>query len=672
MDLDKKLIKRVLELTKLINKYNHEYYVLDSPTIPDAEYDRLFHELADLENKYPDLKLDNTPTARVGSAPLKKFSQVKHPIAMLSLDNAFTNDELKAFNKRVLDRLEKSSHKTFEVEYVCEPKLDGLAVSLIYEDGKLVLGATRGDGIVGEDITANLKTINSIALQLQGNYPKKIEVRGEVFMPLDSFKKLNQNTEKTFANPRNAAAGSLRQLDSRITAKRNLSFYAYSANILNDKNKFSTHYEMLDYLKTLGFPICSETALVKDFNEVQKYYDKILKKRENLKFEIDGVVIKINAFQLQDTLGFVSRAPRWAIAYKFPAQEELTTLQSVDFQVGRTGAITPVARLEPIFVGGVTVSNATLHNMDEIERKDIRIGDTVIVRRAGDVIPEVVAPVVDRRDKSLKKIKTPIKCPSCNSLLVREPEEAVIRCVEGLSCPAQLIESIKHFVSRKAMDIDGLGAKLTKQLVDEQLILNVADIYKLKLEDLRELERLGDKSANNLINAINNSKNISFAKFLYALGIREVGETTAFNLASKYASIDDLIIASEEELLEINDVGHIVAQNIVEFFKHKSNKEIIKNLIKSGIVIEYLKLDNNQAPLQGKTYVVTGTLSSMTRDEVKNKLKLLGAKVAGSVSKNTTALVAGEKAGSKLTKAQELNIPILNEEEVIKLINSPN
>ena len=673
MVVNKEIENRVFELKELLEEYNYQYYVLDAPTVPDAEYDRLFHELKGIEEQCPILKKSDSPTQRVGAEPLKKFTSIIHKVPMLSLDNVFSFDDLNDFKNKIYDRLTKEGAGTeAEMKFSCEAKLDGLAVSLFYVDGKLVSAGTRGDGKVGEDITLNIKTVKSIPLSLRNNYPKEIEVRGEVFMPKKSFLKLNKEAEnaneKTFANPRNAAAGSLRQLDSKVTAKRNLAFYCYGANIINGDAKFDTQTELLNYLKTLGFPLCSASKTVKGINAVEKYYQDILNKREKLEYEIDGVVIKVDDLEMQDVLGFVSRAPRWATAYKFPAQEEITLLNSVDFQVGRTGAITPVARLEPVFVGGVTVSNATLHNLDEIEKKDIKIGDTVIVRRAGDVIPEVVCSVLAKRGKHVKTIVFPKNCPSCDEPLYKEEGEAVIRCMAGLSCSAQLLESIKHFVSRKALNIDGLGSKLVEKLVEIGLIKTVADLYNLELESLANLDRMGDKSAQNIINALDASKRPSFARFIYALGIREVGESTAYSLASSFENLDKLISADYNSLIEIQDIGQIVAHHIQDFFATSSNILTINELLSLGIDIQYEEIDKSKQTLSGKTIVITGTLISHSRDELKQKLKALGAKVAGSVSKNTDYLIAGDKAGSKLAKALELGVEIILEESLDKLL----
>jgi DNA ligase (NAD+) len=700
--MKKDIQKRVEALHKDLNYHNHQYYVLDDPEIPDAEYDRLMRELQELEKQHPELVTLDSPTQRVGAPALDAFSQVTHKLPMLSLGNAFDDAEVFAFDKRLKDRLADKDESSVdgsveaELDYVVEPKLDGLAVSLLYENGILVQAATRGDGTTGEDITRNVRTIGAVPLRLQGkDYPKLLEVRGEVFMPRAGFEKLNarlrKEDKKTFVNPRNAAAGSLRQLDSAITARRPLSMFCYAIGVFKGKSIPPTHYETMQLLGSWGLRICPEIRLVKGVKGCLDYYQKIGKKRTELPYEIDGVVYKINRFDLQEELGFVSRAPRWAIAHKFPAQEEMTLLKSVEFQVGRTGALTPVARLEPVFVGGVTVSNATLHNMDEVERKDVRVGDTVIVRRAGDVIPEVARVVLSKRPSEkkqfiakysrirqkrlyfiqpLKKIHIPNVCPVCKSSVVKAEGEAVARCSGGLYCTAQRKQSIKHFASRKAMDIDGLGDKLVEQLFDNSLIEHVDDLYHLDKEKVANLERMGEKSAENLINALEKSKQTTLNRFIYALGIREVGETTAKNLAQSLCSLQKLQQLGAEELQEIPDVGPIVASHIVSFFRQKHNQEIIKKLREAGITWPTPKTlpDEIELPLTGKTYVITGTLSSMTRSDARALLEKQGAKVTGSVSKKTTAVIAGEKAGSKLTKAQKLDVDVLNEEQFKALI----
>ena len=663
-------LNRVKKLKELIREHDYRYYVLDEPSIPDADYDALFQELKDFEARYPELITSDSPTQRVGGTPAKSFSSVKHLSPMLSLDNAFSFEELERFEQRIKSLLANVS----EIEYSCEPKFDGIAVSLLYENGELVRGATRGDGTTGEDITSNIRTIASIPLSLKGAHiPVTLEVRGEVYMPKASFIKLNneaiKNSEKEFANPRNAAAGSLRQLDPKITAKRHLAFYSYGAQLISHEKWPKTHSLSLEQLQEWGIRICPESVVVTGIEQVQAAWVTLLEKRDKLPYEIDGMVVKVNNFELQNELGFVARAPRFALAYKFPAQEKKTKLLGVDFQVGRTGALTPVARLDPVSVGGVTVSNATLHNMDEIARKDVRINDYVIVRRAGDVIPEVVRPILEERDATTKKIKAPTECPVCGSHVVKVEGEAALRCEGGLVCQAQLIEHIKHFVARRAMDIERLGSKLVEQLVNQQVIESVADIYQIKQSQLLALERMGEKSAANLLEAIEKSKKTTFAKFIYALGIREVGEATALLLADNFVTLEDLMNASEEALLALPDVGPVVAQQIQLFFAEKSNQKIIAALLKAGVHWPARKTikQTGDLPLNGKTYVITGTLS-LSRDEIKALLQEKGAKVVESVSAKTDGVIVGEKPGSKYVKAQTLGIPILGENELEKLL----
>lgn len=669
MGQDKKAQKRILQLRDEINYHNYRYYVLDTPEIPDAEYDRLLRELQQLESEHPELITPDSPTQRVGAEPIKAFGQVKHKIPMLSLDNAFSDDKVSDFDRRVREKLNIDA-----VEYVAEPKLDGLAISIRYEDGQLIQAATRGDGVTGENVTHNVRTIESVPLRLYGKkYPPVLEVRGEVYMPKAGFEELNKRArdeaEKEFANPRNAAAGSLRQLDPRITAERPLEMYCYGIGDVDGFEVPDTHLEILEKLRELGLRVSPEVQVVNGVAEVLAYYRNIAEKREQLPYEIDGVVYKVNRFDQQELLGFVTRAPRWAIAHKFPAQEEITRLLDIEVQVGRTGAITPVARLEPVFVGGVTVSNATLHNEDEIRRKDVRIGDTVIVRRAGDVIPEVASVVVSKRLKNAKPFVMPKQCPVCGSDVIRAEGEAVARCSGGLYCSAQRKEAIKHFASRKAMDIDGLGDKLVEQLADEDLIHDVADLYSLTQDQLAKLERMGDKSAANLIAALEKSKQTSLARFLYALGIREVGEATAQSLANHFTALELIESASEEALQQVPDVGPVVAAHISAFFHQAHNLEVIEKLIQVGVNWPAVEQPvATEQPLAGKTIVLTGTLSSLTRDEAKQRLQALGAKVAGSVSKKTDLVIAGEEAGSKLTKAQQLGVKVIDEEEFVKLL----
>lgn len=662
--------KQVASLREALNEHNYRYYVLDEPSIPDAEYDRLFHHLKQLEEAHPELRSSDSPTQRVGAEPSSAFQQIKHKLPMLSLDNVFDEEGFSQFYQRIQERLALSQSPVFAVE----PKLDGVALSIFYEQGKLIYAATRGDGITGEDITHNVRTIPSIPLRLLGDgFPDELEIRGEVFMPKAVFDKLNETAEKSgerrFVNPRNAASGSLRQLDPAITAKRGLRFCAYSIGYSARGDVPDNHYDVMQWIKRLGVPISQELRLCESEQACHQYYTDLAQRRAMLPYEIDGIVFKLNAFEQQQELGFVSRAPRWATAYKFPAQEAVTVLRDVEFQVGRTGAVTPVARLEPVFVGGVTVSNATLHNMDEIARLDLRIGDHVVVHRAGDVIPKVVRSVPERRPVSAKAIVLPAQCPVCGSPVEKLEEESIARCTGNLICSAQLKEAMKHFVSRKAFDIDGMGDKLVEQLIAKEMLADVADIFSLKCGDLKLLERMGEKSAENLISAIEAARRIDFARFIYALGIREVGETTSRTLASSFVSIDDLVAASEDELLALKDIGPIVAKHIVHFFQAKNNRELIKHLLAAGVEIRYPDIQQAQS-LAGVTFVITGTLAQYSRDEMKELLVSLGAKVSGSVSKKTDYLIAGEAAGSKLTKAQGLDIRVLSEDEALEMIRT--
>ncbi|VAW76516.1 DNA ligase (NAD(+)) [hydrothermal vent metagenome] len=678
---------RIEALREQLRYHNHRYYVLDDPEIPDAGYDRLLRELQVLEAEHPQLITPDSPTQRVGAQPLDGFGEVRHEVPMLSLDNSFNDEELGEFDRRVRDRLEIET-----VEYAAEPKLDGLAVSLLYEDGMLVRGATRGDGSTGEDITQNVRTIPSIPLRLMGEgYPKHLEVRGEVVMPLEGFRKLNERQvaegNKPFVNPRNAAAGSLRQLDPKLTAQRPLDMYCYGVGLMEGGELPDRHSAILACLRDWGLRVYKGVATVRGLKGCIDYYAKVEKARDTLPFDIDGVVFKVDRLDQQKSMGFVARAPRWAIARKFPAQEELTTVEGIDVQVGRTGAITPVARLKSVFVGGVNVTNATLHNEDEVRRKDVRVGDTVIVRRAGDVIPEVASVVLKNRPKNAKPFVMPTQCPVCGSDIERAEGEAVARCTGGLFCEAQRKEAIKHFASRRAMDIEGLGDKLVEQLVDEKLINNIADLYSLKAETLAGLERMGEKSAVNLVTALDTSKHTTLERFLFALGIREVGEVTARALARAFGASDAkgvsdkerarsdikrLAKATQEELEAIPDIGPVVAGRIVQFFKQSHNCEVIEKLLDrkppdTGITWPLQEVASAQ-PLQGKTYVLTGTLSTLTRNDAKARLQALGAKVAGSVSAKTSAVVAGEKAGSKLARAEKLDVPVLTEEELKRLL----
>ncbi|MBD57758.1 MAG: DNA ligase (NAD(+)) LigA [Pseudoalteromonas sp.] len=668
------IFEQISQLRAQLEEHNHNYYVLDAPSIPDAEYDRLMRELSALEQANPEFQSPDSPSQKVGGAALDKFEQVTHQVPMLSLDNAFSEEEFAAFNRRIKERLMNSSELTF----CCEPKLDGLAVSIIYRDGVLVQAATRGDGMVGENITQNVKTIRNVPLKLRGDdFPAELEVRGEVFMDSAGFAKLNSEAEKrgekVFVNPRNAAAGSLRQLDSKVTAKRPLMFYAYSTGLVADGQLPEDHYQQLAKLTDWGLPLCPETKLVEGQQAALDYYQDILARRSELAYEIDGVVIKVNDKKLQERLGFVARAPRWAIAFKFPAQEEITQLLDVEFQVGRTGAITPVARLEPVFVGGVTVSNATLHNGDEIARLGVKIGDTVIIRRAGDVIPQITQVVLERRPEDAKDIVFPATCPICESHVERIEGEAVARCTGGLVCQAQRKKAIKHFASRKALDIDGLGDKIVDQLVDRELIKTPADLFTLKQGHFESLERMGPKSAKNLVNALQEAKQTTLAKFLYSLGIREVGEATAQNLANHFLTLEKITQASVDALTEVSDVGEIVAKHVRGFFTEEHNMDVVNALIEQGINWPALKAPSADAqPLAGLTYVLTGTLSELNRNDAKARLQALGAKVSGSVSAKTDALIAGEKAGSKLTKAQDLGIDVLTEADLIALLSEHN
>ncbi len=674
--------QRVEKLREQIRYHNYRYYVLDDPEIPDAEYDRMMRELQKLEAAHPELITPDSPTQRVGAQPLDGFGEVRHEVPMLSLDNAFSDEELAEFDRRVRERLEIEV-----VEYAAEPKLDGLAISLLYEDGVLVRGATRGDGTTGEDVTQNVRTIHSVPLRLIGKgYPKRLEVRGEVIMPHEGFRKLNERVvaegQKPFVNPRNAAAGSLRQLDPRITAQRPLEMYCYGVGLVEGGKLPDRHSRILKRLRDWGLRVYKGIETVRGLKGCIRYYNKMEQARSKLPFDIDGVVFKVDRLDQQQALGFVARAPRWAIARKFPAQEELTRVLDIDVQVGRTGAITPVARLEPVFVGGVTVTNATLHNEDEIRRKDVHIGDWVIVRRAGDVIPEVVKVVKERRPKNAKPFVMPKKCPVCGSDIERVEGEAIARCTGGLYCEAQRKEAIKHFASRRAMDIEGLGDKLVEQLVDQDIIHDVADLYSLDVDTLAGLERMGKKSAENLVNALEASKRTTLERFLFALGIREVGEVTARALARTFgasdargmsdkrrarADIERLAKATQEELEAIPDIGPVVAEHIVRFFKQRHNRDVIDKLLKAGITWPPQDVPAAQ-PLKGKTYVLTGTLSGMTRNEAKEKLQALGAKVSGSVSAKTTAVIAGESPGSKLAKAEKLGVPVLSEDDLIELL----
>ncbi len=661
------------EATKLraeINDHNYRYYVLDAPVISDAQFDKLFRKLQELEAQHPELITPDSPTQRIGAKPLAGFEEIKHTVPMLSLANAFDEDELADFDRRVHDRLKRDIEAP--ITYSCEPKLDGLAVSLRYEAGKLVSAATRGDGYAGEDITQNIRTIKSIPLHLRDKFPPVLEVRGEVFISKKGFAELNARAEKTgekvFVNPRNAAAGSLRQLDPQITASRPLTMFCYGVGVVEGA-EFKSHSESLQALKRWGLRVNTAAAVVKGLKQCATYYQKMASQRAGLDYDIDGVVFKVDDLALQKTLGTVSRAPRWAVAYKFPAEEENTQIEAVDFQVGRTGALTPVARLKPVFVGGATVSNATLHNMDEIARKDVRVGDTVVVRRAGDVIPMVVSVIKEKRPKQTQEITLPSECPICGSEVMHVPGEAVARCMGGLTCSAQRKESIKHFAARRAMDIEGLGDKLVEQLVDHDLIHDAADLYTLKADQLAGLERMAEKSADNVIAALEKSKTTTLPRFIYALGIREVGETIARTLAHAFGRLDKLMAADEEALLAVNDVGPIVAEYVLHFFQQASNRKVIERLQHAGVhwpAIEVKAAED--LPLAGKTVVLTGTFTHFSREDAKAHLLALGAKVSGSVSKKTDFVIAGESAGSKLTKAQNLGVTVVDEATLQKWV----
>lgn len=666
--------KKVESLRSEIRHHNYLYHVLDDPQVADAGYDRLVRELTALEKENPELVTPDSPTQRVGAEPIKAFGTVQHQIPMLSLDNAFSEEELKDFHRRVTDRLDIEDDAG-ELAYSAEPKLDGVAVSLLYEAGYLVRGATRGDGTTGEDITHNVRTIASVPLKLFGDgYPSTLEVRGEVFMPRAGFEKFNelarQKDEKTFVNPRNAAAGSLRQLDPRLTAERPLDMYVYSVGQVEGGSLPDRHSAILDQLREWGFKICPERKVVKGIRGCLDFYEDLGKRRDLLSYDIDGVVYKVDRLDYQQQLGFISRAPRWAIAHKFPAQEETTVVRDIEFQVGRTGAVTPVARLEPVFVGGVTVSNATLHNMDELYRKDVRVGDTVIVRRAGDVIPEVVRVIKKKGARRKPKVKTPTKCPVCKSKVVRIDDEAVARCTGGLYCEAQRSEALKHFVSRRALDIEGLGSKLIEQLVAVGRIKTPADIFRLEKDELVEMERMGEKSADNLLKSIETSKQTTLSRFLYGLGIREVGEATANALASHYGKLEAIMSASEEDLQTVPDVGPVVASRMQAFFSESHNLDVIRSLKGSGVrwTESEPALIAEDGPLTGKTFVLTGTLAGMTRDEAKDRIQAAGGKVTGTVSKKTDFVVYGDNPGSKLTKAQKLAVETIDQTGLEKLL----
>jgi DNA ligase (NAD+) len=665
------LRQRVERLRAEIERHNHLYHVLDNPEVPDAAYDRLMSELRALEQQHPELVVPESPTQRVGGSPVPEFSEVRHHLPMLSLDNAFAREDVEAFDRRVRERLETDE----QIGYACEPKLDGLAVSLTYRDGLLALGATRGDGTVGEDVTHNIRTIQTVPLRLNGHgWPDLLEVRGEVFMSSAGFLEMNRRAtekgDKVFVNPRNAAAGSLRQLDPRLTASRPLEIYFYGAGRVEGKNLPGLHSEILKLLRGWGLRTSPETRVVGDVEGLLGYYEDIGRRRSSLRYQIDGVVYKVDSIEQQRRLGFVARAPRWAIAHKFPAEEEVTTVRAIEWQVGRTGALTPVARLEPAFVGGVTVSNATLHNIDELRRKDVRVGDTVIIRRAGDVIPEVVRVIIEKRPSKSSSIRLPQKCPVCGSGVEREEGEAIARCTGALICSAQLKESLRHFASRRALDIEGLGSKLIDQLVDSGMVRNPGDLFRLNVEQLAGLERMGERSAANLVESFEHSKQTTFARFLHALGIRDVGEATAEALARHFRTLDALRKSSTEAIEEVPDIGPVTAGHVHAFLAEPRNAKVIDALIQHGLRWPAVRgTSARDSPLSGKTVVLTGKLSKMSRGEAGDCVRELGGKVAGSVSKNTDYVVVGDDAGSKLKRATQLGVEILEENDFLKLID---
>lgn len=669
MSIPEKARVRAAELREQINFHNWRYHVIDSPVISDVEFDRLMQELLMLERQYPELATVDSPTCRVGAAPLKAFAEVRHDVPMLSLDNAFDDVDVLDFERRIRERLGRH-----DIEYVAEPKLDGLAISLIYENGVLVRAATRGDGYAGEDVTHNVRTIRQIPLKLRGaGFPDRFEVRGEVFMPKRNFLALNQRAlergEKVFVNPRNAAAGSLRQLDSRITAARQLAFFCYGHGVYPELGLPRKQQELFQSFAGWGLPVSPELEVVQGAQGCLAYYRLLLARRHELPYEIDGVVYKVSRFDWQNELGYVARAPRWAIAHKFPAEEATTRVIAIDVQVGRTGALTPVARLEPVFVGGVTVTNATLHNADEVQRKDIRVGDTVFVRRAGDVIPEVVKSIPELRPPDARVFVIPAHCPVCGSDVEIAAGEAIARCSGGLYCPAQHKEAIKHFASRRALDIEGLGDKLVDQLLEEKLVDTVADLFTLKVDDLAQLERMGKRSAENLVSALERSKHTMLSRFLYALGIREVGEVTAQILTNHFRTLNNIMAADEAALQQVPDVGPAVAHHIATFFQQAHNRAVIEKLLDAGVCWEETVATPSRAQrLHGKVFVLTGTLESMSRDEAKGRLQDLGAKVTGSVSKKTDYVVAGSDPGSKLAKAEALGVEIIDEARLLAML----
>jgi DNA ligase (NAD+) len=661
---------RVNWLHLQLHHHAHAYYVLDQPTIPDAEYDKLFRELEQLESAHPEIISVDSPTQRVGGAPLPHFDQVQHAVPMLSINNGFSEEDILAFDKRLREGLKNDA----QIDYACELKFDGLAINLRYINGVLTQAATRGDGSTGEDVTVNIRTIRSLPLRLRTDHPPALlDVRGEVLMFKADFAKLNQRQrdagQKEFANPRNAAAGSLRQLDSKITAQRQLRFFAYGIGECEGATIPDSHTGLLDWYQQLGIPVCEERAIKSGAAGLLEFFADISTKRTHLPYEIDGVIYKVNQHQQQQQLGFVSRAPRFALAHKFPAEEAITLVQGIDVQVGRTGAITPVARLAPVSVGGVTVTNATLHNEDEVKRKDIRIGDTVIVRRAGDVIPEIVSYVPERRPAMVTEFVMPTSCPVCGSTIVRAEDEAVARCSGGwIKCAAQRKGGLLHFVSRRAMDIEGLGEQLVEQLVDKEIVTTPADFYHLELSTLAELDRMAKKSAQNVIDALEKSKATTLARFIYALGIRHVGESTAKELARHFGNLDALMAANEEQILAVNDIGPVVATMLLQFFADPLNVTLITQLREAGVHWQDVEVVQQSLSLSGMTFVITGTLPNLKRDEAAQMIEAAGGKVAGSVSKKTSYVVAGEEAGSKLEKAQELGVTILDEAGLLTLL----
>ena len=663
--------KQILQLRETLEYHNYRYYVLDDPNIPDVEYDRLMRALSALETANPAFFSDDSPTQKVGGYSSRTFSEVVHRVPMRSLANAFDREEVEAFDRRVREIIELESGV---VDYIAEPKLDGLAVSLRYENGWLVQAATRGDGQKGENITQNMRQVLQQYTQLQGDdIPAVLEVRGEVFMRKDDFARLNQRQQaeggKPFVNPRNAAAGSLRQLDPSVTAKRPLSFYGYMLGEVEADHVPSTHWDIMQWMKKLGVPVSDQLQQVKGVEGCINYYHQMLAQRDALPFDIDGIVYKVSRIDWQQSLGFTAKAPRWALAHKLPAQEEITILEKIEIQVGRTGAITPVARLKPVFVGGVTVSNATLHNKDEIHRLDVREGDSVVVRRAGDVIPEILSVIVDRRPDGTTAFQFPTECPVCQSDIVYEREGVIARCSGGLTCDAQRKENIKHFASRKAMDIEGLGDKIVDQLLDQKLIKDISDIFCLTVEEVAGLERMATKSATNLIDAIEKSKDTTLDRFLFSLGIPQVGETTAQTLAETLGDLDQIMAANEERFVQVPDVGPVVAESLQVFFAQPNNQEIIQKLLDAGIrwPTPEIQVGVDDSPFNGKTVVLTGTMS-IARSEAKKMLQTQGAKVTGSVSKNTDYLIAGADAGSKYDKAEQLGVNILDENTFLDMI----